>query len=258
MRTRLAALLLGTAVVVGLSLAPRDASAQEHANGLGEKHQLIISVDRLVPILSYTSQTVSSTGGGQTLEDNRTGTSAGFLLGQEPSLGAVHTIPRVAFDFTIIQRLTLGGAVAFAFGLGGRRETQLGNNNTRRIDTPTRTIFGFAPRVGYVLPFAHNFAFWPRVGFAFYSVSGKEKGDNAGATVTTTTTDTVWSIDVDPQLVWTPIPHFFFHAGPVMNIPLTGSNSVETDQGASSNTQSNDLSVFHLGLSAGLGGWFDL
>lgn len=258
MTTRVAALLLGTAVATALSASPREASAQE-ANGFGEKHQLMLSVDRLVPVLSYTSQTATSTQGGASLEDKRTGTSAGFLLGQEPSLGAVHTIPRVAFDFTIVNRLTLGGSVAIAFGLGGERKEQLGgNNNTRTTNTPKRTIFGFAPRVGYVLPLGHYFAFWPRVGFAFYSVSTKEDGVINNVGTTTTTTDTVLAIDLDPQFVWVPIPHFFIHAGPIMNIPLTGSQSVEVAQGSSSTTAKNDLSVFHFGLSAGLGGWFDL
>jgi hypothetical protein len=257
LRTAAASFLLGVTIVCA---APGTASAQatEDANGLGDKGQLILTVDRLMPVLSYSSQTVTSTAGGQSLEDNRTGTSMAFLLGREPSLGIVHTLPRIAFDFTIIKRLTIGGAFAVAFGLGGRQETELGNNNTRNTKTPRTSIIGFAPRVGYVLPLARNFAFWPRAGFAIYAVSTKSDAVIGNQDAKITNSDTVFSIDLDPQFVWTPIPHFFFHAGPLLNIPLGGSQSVETEIGNSSGTTKNDLSVFHFGLTAGLGGWFDL
>ena len=52
--------------------------------------------------------------------------------------------------------------------------------------------------------------------------------------------------------------HFFAHFGPILNVPLTGSQSVESAQGGSTNTTSNDFSIIHVGLSAGIGGWFDL
>ena len=238
--------------------APGSAAAQE-ANGFGEKSQLIVSVDRLVPLLSFSSQTVTTTQGGTSLQTTDTGTSAVFLIGREPNLSVVHTVPRVAFDFVVVRHLTVGGAIAFAVGIGGKHEEELGNNNTRTTDTPNNTIFGFAPRVGYILPFGHVIAFWPRLGFAFYSVSSKSTGQgNGGNEITTTNSDTVFSLDLDPQLTWVPVEHFFVNFGPLLNIPLTGKRSVEVVTGANTNTTKNDLSVFHFGLSAGLGGWFDL
>lgn len=254
--TRIAALFLG--VSGALASLPRTAAAED-ANGFGEKHQLIVSVDRLMPLLSYSSQSVTTTAGGVTSKVSDSGTSMAFLLGREPSLGVVHTLPRVAFDFTIIRHLTLGGSFAVAFGLGGTTETDTGNPNAnRKQDSPRTTIIGFAPRVGYILALGQNFAFWPRAGFAFYSVSTKRSGITGGNPSTTTDNDSIFSLDLDPQFVWTPIQHFFFHAGPLVNIPLTGSRSAEFEQGASSNATKSDLSVFHFGVAAGLGGWFDL
>lgn len=239
-------------------LTPKSAAAQE-ANGFGEKTQLILTVDRLMPAFSYTSQTVTNTQGGATLKTTDSGTSAAFLFGREPNLGVVHTIPRVAFDFTVVRHLTLGGAVAVAFGLGGTHEEDFGNNNTRRSDAARTSIIGVAPRVGYVIPLASTFAFWPRAGFAFYSVSTRTSGVAQGnIEVTTTNNDSLLSLDLDPQFVWTPIQHFFFHFGPLVNVPLTGSRSIEIASGATTTTTKNDLSVFHFGLTAGLGGWFDL
>ncbi|MDB5220020.1 MAG: hypothetical protein JWO86_7947 [Myxococcaceae bacterium] len=247
------------AVAVALLVAaPREAAAQD-ANGLGEKHQLILSVDRLLPVLSYTSQTVTATVGGTAFKTTDSGTSMAILFGREPSLGAVHTIPRVAFDYTIVRRLTLGGAFAFALGLGGSHSEDLPNGVTRKSDAGKTTIVGFAPRVGYVLPLGDLFAFWPRAGFAFYSVSTSTPSVAQNNTpVTTTDSDTVLSLDLDPQFAWTPVRHFFIHFGPLLNIPLSGSRSTEVANGPSSQTTKNDLSVFHVGLSAGLGGWFDL
>lgn len=244
---------LGIAGVACVS-APREASAQD-AQGFGEKHQLILGVDRLMPVLGYTSQTLTSTQGGATRKSTDSGTSMAVLLGREPSLGVVHTLPRVAFDFTIVRRLTLGGSFAFAFGLGSSHEETFGNTPTQKSDGRKTTIVGFAPRVGYVLPLGHVFAFWPRAGFAFYSVSTKTPLFNNGNVTSQTDSDTVFSIDLDPQFVWTPVRHFFINFGPLVNIPLGGSRSTEN---AGGNTTKVDLSVFHAGISAGLGGWFDL
>lgn len=244
-------------VVLGLTTA-RSASAEE-ANGFGDKSQLILTVDRLMPLFSYSSQTVTNTqAGGGTLKTSDSGTSAAFLFGREPDLSVVHTIPRVAFDFTIVRHLTLGGSIAVAFGLGGTHQEDFGNNTTRKSDAGKTSIVGIAPRVGYVFPLGNNFAFWPRAGFAFYSVSTKTNGVQQNVETSTTNSDSLLSLDLDPQFVWTPIQHFFFHFGPLVNVPLTGSRSIDNTTGNNTQTTKNDLSVFHFGLSAGLGGWFDL
>jgi hypothetical protein len=239
------------------TVIPREASAQE-ANGFGDKGQLIITADRLMPLISYSSQTVTMTQSGQETKVTDNGTSIALLLGREPALAVnPHAIPRLAIDYTVIDRLTVGGSFVLAFGLGGSHTTETGNNSQKN-DAPKATLVGFAPRVGYVLPLTQTFGFWPRVGIAFYSVSSKDEEIRGGNTITTTNTDSVWSIDLDPQFVWVPLQHFFAHFGPVLNIPFAGSRSTEVVQGGSSSTTSNDFSVFHFGLSAGLGGWFDL
>lgn len=247
---------IAVAATLSALAAPRTAAAQE-ANNLGEKHQLIVSVDRLMPLLSYSSETVKNENNGVTTKTTDSGTSAAFLLGREPSIGVVHTLPRVAFDFAVIQHLTVGGALAFAFGLSAKSETEQGNV-TRKVDAPTSTIVGFAPRVGYVIPIGHVLAFWPRAGFAVYSVSTKSTRAQGNNDVEATDTSTVWSLDLDPQLTWVPVEHFFVHFGPLLNIPFAGSRSHEDVINGNSTTTKNDLSVFHFGLSAGLGGWFDL
>ena len=239
--------------------AGRQAAAQE-ANGLGEKGELIITADRLMPLLSYSSQTLTIENNGQTSKLSESSSSIALLLGREPSLLVnPHTVPRLAIDFTVIQHLTVGGSFVLAFGLGGSTTSESGNVTSKR-DAPKASLVGFAPRVGYVLPLGQTFGFWPRAGLAFYSISQKQDtvSKNGNVTTTTTDTDSTWSLDLDPQFVWVPLQHFFAHFGPLLNIPFAGSRSTETVVGGTTNTTKNDLSTFHFGLSAGLGGWFDL
>ncbi len=259
---RTLAFSFGTTALVCAGAA-REASAQE-ANGLGEKGELIVTADRLMPLFSYSSQTLTTNQGGVETKTSDSGSSIALLFGRDPSLAVnPHTVPRLAFDYTVINRLTLGGSVVLALGLGGSRTTesvQNGQTNESKTDADKTTVFGFAPRVGYVLPLGQTFGFWPRAGLAFYSISSKSE-DTAGNNKTiTTNTTSVWSLDLDPQFVWVPLQHFFAHFGPIMNVPLTGSRSTESEpaNGGSSTTTKNDFSIFHFGLSAGLGGWFDL
>ncbi len=264
MKRRLRIRTLGACALLA-ALAWSGRSDAQDAKGFGQKSQLILSADRLFPLFSYTS--VSTT---QTLNNNTTvtttdkGSSFVLLLGAEPEVASIHTVPRVAADFTIIDRLTLGGSVVVAFGLGGSHNVdttpQNGPKTSTSTDAASRTIFGFGPRVGYILPLGDILAFWPRGGVSFYSVRERQvvNDNNPNNNTTVTNTDSILSLDLDPQLVIVPIPHFFFHVGPLINIPLSGSRSNEETNGSTTTTTKIDLSIFHFGISTGIGGWFDL
>jgi hypothetical protein len=256
---------IGLGVLAALALTGWSATSRaEDLNGLGAKGQLILTADRLFPAFSYTSVSTTQTLNNATVTDTQSGTSLVLLAGTEPEVASVHTLPRVAFDFTVIDRLTLGGSVLLAFGLSGKdkAETVAGpTTTTREVDAPSRTIFGIGPRVGYILPFGQVGGIWLRGGLSFYSDRTRSQTivNNGAVTRTDTDTKTLFSVDLDPQFVIVPIPHFFFHVGPLANITLTGSDKFErVDGNAPAVSQSNDLSVFHLGISTGLGGWFDL
>jgi hypothetical protein len=266
---------LGVAAILAAALlvSGKTAQAAGDAKAFGEKHQLILSADRLVPVFSYTHASISRTENNVELTNSQNGSGLSLLFARnvgidESFMVNVHTLPRVAFDFTIIPRLTLGGAVAFGFGLGGSNKFETltpGNFKTATSrDAPTATAIGIAPRVGYIIPLGSLVAFWPRAGLGFYSVSRGNVilNNNPNNLITQSTTDTIFSVDLDPQFAFVPTEHFFFHFGPLINIPLTGSRSVEnttqTPTGSITNTSSNDTSLFHIGITAGLGGWFNL
>jgi hypothetical protein len=255
-RTAFAAAL--TAAVVVTSSA--SAEAQE-AKGLGDRSQFIISADRLVPLFAYTSASVTQDGNDIVTQNS---SSISLLYGREgagadASTFNPHTIPRVAFDFTIIRGLTLGGALIVAFGLGGSTEVPTGApGQTLRTDSPTTTVFGFGPRVGYIIPIGEVLAFWPRGGFSFYSVSTVEDIRQGGQPAERTTTNSLLSLDLDPQFMVVPLQHFFFTAGPLVTVPFTGGSTLEQPQGGNTVVTERDLSLFHIGLSLGIGGWFNL
>lgn len=258
--------LLSAGILASLAvLTPRDASAQE-ANGFGEKGQLIVSVDRLMPLLGFTRFSEDVTNGNVTTTQSETSTSIALLFGREPnnpSLVDPHTIPRIAFDYTVIPHLTVGGSFVLGLGLGGSQKTENSNggtNATQSVDAPTITAVGISARAGYVLPLGQSIAFWPRGGFSFYSLSAKTttQQGNTDNPIENHDTTTAFSLDLDPQFVWVPVQHFFINAGVLANIPLAGKHSIEQDQGGTSTSTSNDSHIFHIGLSAGVGGWFDL
>jgi hypothetical protein len=260
--------VLGAATLLALLAGSRAVAAQEIVPPpppprFGDRGQLVLGADRLLPLASYTTQTVTAIEGATTTKITDSGGSFALFLGREPSLGAVHTIPRLAFDFSVMNRITIGTSFAFAFGLTGRhteeRSPADGPQTTRDNRAPGTTIIGFAPRVGYILPLGARVAVWGRAGFGFYSVkSAVEQTTNLGVTSTATQTDTIFSLDLDPQLVWLPLEHVLLHVGPLVNVPLTGSHATAFSQGSDSKDRSDDLFLLHVGLSAGLGVWFDL
>lgn len=258
----------GVLAAATILFASTDASAADHANGFGEKGQLILSADRFVPVFNYASASITETQNNVDLTRSRSGSGLSLLFGRSfadnQDFGVpinVHALPRVAFDVTIIPRLTLGGAIAFGFGLGGTAETEAlagATKTTRKTDAPTGTAIGFAPRVGYILALSDMFAFWPRAGLGIYSVSASTEREDDNVITTTRVTDTLFSLDLDPQFAIVPLEHFFITVGPTVNIPITGSRSVSTTTGSSTVERTNDASVFNLGLNAGLGGWFNV
>lgn len=259
---------LASALVGAALLSGGDAKAAGHANGFGEKGELILSADRLMPLFGYSHQSVdAANNNGISVSGNSSEISLLFAHpgGTTPLILDPHAVPRIAADFTFINNLTVGLGVGFLFGLGGSTKqtaTQGATTLTTKQDSPTGTMIGVAPRVGYIFPLGEHLAIWPRAGFAFYSVSTTTKNttNNNGANTTTTkdVTDTAFSLDLDPQLAIIPVEHFFITVGPTLNIPITGKHSESTTTGATTTDVSQDTSLLHFGINASIGGWVNL
>lgn len=264
--------LSAVAAGLGVMLAAAGAHAQARGGSFGDQGEFIFSADRLFPLFGYSRGSANSlaplTVGESKVVDSADQTSLGFFWGSTPAFAGtispvpnVYTVPRLGFDYTIIPNVTIGGDVILAFTLGGSgsEETYLTNGNTSTTTTPQpkSTIFGIAPRGGYVLHMTDLVSLWLRGGLSFYTATTKTSTTNANVTTTNSFNFDQLSLDLDPQLVITPIPHFGFTAGVTGDIPLTGgiSNTVSTS-GTGSTSVSSHASLLFIGITGGLIGWF--
>ncbi len=259
--------LTAVGATLGVLLTAPLASAQAAAGGaFCQQGQFIVSADRLFPLFEYTrvSQDAFAPGAGVNKDvTTTTQTSLGFLWGGTlPAVETFYTVPRVGFDYTIVDHVTVGGEIIAFFTLGGSasREVDRTNNTstTTNTDQPAWTVFGIAPRGGYVLGLTDVFSVWLRGGFSFYTANQKSTfTDPTGAKTTTTVNVQQFAIDLDPQLVITPIHHFGFTVGLTGDIPIGGGHSQEVvAPNGNSVNQSAPSSLAYIGVTAGMLGWF--
>lgn len=118
----------------------------------GEAGNVSIAIERTFGI-HYVHDTVDPEGPGS---DSSGGTTVG--LGWYVPGTIIHQ-PRAAVDVFVIDRLSVGGSLAFFTESG---DGMLGDGDGVL----------FAPRVGYRLPLSRTFDFWPRGGVTFVNVGG--------------------------------------------------------------------------------------
>jgi hypothetical protein len=210
-------------IVLASSIARADAA------GLAAPGTFILSVERLVPIFAYanfseggTSQKISSIS----------------VFGSPLSVLSIYNVPRVGFDFRGPGGLTFGGDVYLFVTLSASTSSQGVSQDQGRL-----TIFGLAPRAGYVVPLSPSVYFWPRAGFSFNTlINSPATGRNSSSQQ--------FAVNLEGMFVASPVEHVGITFGPVIDIPITGSDS------SGSGGASRDVSNFHFGLTAGLSVWF--
>ncbi len=245
--------MLRTLIVTSLTtltLTSATAAFAGDADAFGSAHQVMISADRLMPLFAYESQKETTNAGGQTGSTTNTVTSVA-LVGNGLHETTFYNLPRFAVDYTIIPNLTIGGSVYGFFTLGSSTTDASGGTSTSQDNTKI-TIWGIAPRVGYIIPFSSAFAFWPRGGISFQSLATSTPDNNQPPQPQTTTNTnlTQWAVDLEPMFAWTPVTHAAITFGGVIDIPLTGSNT--SSNSANSVSVSTDTTQFHFGVTAGL------
>ena len=251
--------MMRSLAAVGLTACVLLVAPVAHAQKkFGEKGEFIISADRLSTFFSYShwSQDEPPAGANKVTASGDQ-TSISLLYGSSVDDNDVfYTVPRLGFDYVIVPNVTIGGDAIVFFTLGSSRSVETNNNNgTATHDpqaSPSTTVFGIAPRGGYILQMSELFSFWLRGGLSYYT--GTSKLVLNGVTQRSETTNQ-WALDLDPQFVVTPIPHLGFTAGLAVDIPFGGSHTTQLDPvtGASFSAFS---SVFHLGVTIGMLGYF--
>jgi hypothetical protein len=265
-----------------LTVAPAT-FAQGAAKGgdFGEQGQFIIGADRLLPLFGYNHWSYDLPTAGNVTKDNQSGSSwnLSLLYGGTPwapDLGGIgrgnaavgaafgtnipFTVPRVGLDYVIVPNVTIGGDLILYFTVGGSTSEEVdlqgGQTMTTTRDNPGLTLFGIAPRGGYILGLNDMFSIWLRGGFSYYTWTAKQTVTNGGTSTTNTASQNQPAIDLEPQLVFHIIPHVGFTAGLTLDIPFAGGYSFSSSTNGNTTTVSNGSSLLYFGLNLGMLAYF--
>lgn len=154
MRTIVSALF---ASVVALTAMPARAQ-------LGSQGDAILSADRLFGVR------------GERRHEDRPAPAADYEYSQTTiGLGfadhlAPYNIPRFAFDYAVINKLTLGGAIGFSSA----------DLELRGSGSATTTTFLFAPRIGFLHMFGRVAGIWARGGFTYHRAAREDDYAESG------------------------------------------------------------------------------
>jgi hypothetical protein len=207
-------------------------SSSAWAQNFGEKGQIAISAERLFGF-TYDSARVTQNG-----RDTTNSITHFSLLSSPVSVGLGNVVwagygsPRVAGDYFVIDRLSLGAALGYAhWSLTRQPPAPVAESTT------TGDSFTFAPRVGYLLTFNDKVGFWPRAGITYRTFSAEDASGH----------DLAFTLEA--PFAFTLIPHVAFWAGPTLDLGLSGSQSFEQANGT---TTSNDFNATAIGIQTGL------
>jgi hypothetical protein len=248
--------------VAALLLQPSLARAQTKAD-FGTRGEFILSADRLVPLFSWTRVAQDDLPGALGMGVNNsftstTQTSFSFFWGSSTPQELFFSVPRVGFDYVVIPNLTIGGDLALFFTVGSNRssETDFANGTSQSAsgDNGGFFLFGIAPRAGYILRLSDLWALWFRGGLSFYT--GTTSNPQNGGPSTHASVDQ-FALDLEPQVVFTPVPHFGLTAAIDGDIPLVGRHWITTfAPNGTSTTQSASSSSAFVGVTLGMLGYF--
>jgi hypothetical protein len=218
-------------LAAALALAPTAA----HAATPGVQHgTMMISAERLFGLsVSHTTQ------GSGDAEVELDQTHFGLVVAPLSPAPHVYLLPRLAFDFAIIDGLTVGGSLGFDVG-----DTTVGNGK------PSFSTFLIAPRMGYVLGLSRPLSLWLRGGLTYFNFTFHP--DNLPANTDRSTTTWGMSLNLEPTLMISPFEHVAFTAGLILDLPLAGKASTETTVGSITTTTSIDHGIRNIGIEAGL------
>ncbi|HEU4412624.1 MAG TPA: hypothetical protein VFS43_45695 [Polyangiaceae bacterium] len=226
---RLLASLLGGA----LTMLPTTALAQG-PSGFGTQGQFVLGVERLFGLNFYNGHYEPDNGG----PDRNQSRTQFSLLWNNASVGGLpglnpYAIPRVTFDYAVIDNLTIGGSIGYA-SVSGEDDI---DGPLDDDDYETATLFAFSPRVGYILRFNDIVGMWLRGGVTYYSIGQDDFGTASG-----------FGINLEPGFIFTVAPGFGISATPSLDLPIAG--SFNDDAGV--DNADGDYRVRNFGANAGL------
>ena len=241
--------LVTTSIAFTAIALPRAAHAESAAHELANA-PVIVSADRLMPLVTYESVTITNPN-----NDNASATVSAVSIAfvTNGPQNTLLTIPRLGFDFVVTSSVTLGLSAWIAATLSENIQVK-GQSNSQ--DLPKSTYWGVAPRLGYVLPLADTFALWPRVGIEYH----KQNTSNVTTQVSNVPVSSrggaqeyQLDVDVEAAVVFTPVHHFGIVLTAYGAIPLVGGVSGVTLAGGSVGQSNSGFDAAQLGVGLTLG-----
>ncbi len=199
-------------------------SVDGRADPVANQGTVIIGLDRIVPVIAVTHDTV----------DSQSTTRAAY--GTSPGSDDVYNVPRLGLDVVAFHHISFGAASALRIDTGSP-------SNVPGAD-PLTSLFSFTPRVGYVAQVAPEIAFWPRVGFSMSEIFTRSNADN----VRTTTLRMDGAASLEVAMIATPIRVLGVTMTLGTELPVAGHQQQTTPTG----TQSLSTSRLHFVIDAGV------
>jgi hypothetical protein len=259
MNRRLTAFGAGMGVLLFASV-----SGAQGKGTFGDSGQFIFSADRLFPLIAYTNNKLTNDNVNPNVTDSTSGSSVSLFYGGNSIGGGAgagnstfYTVPRLGFDYTVIPNLTVGGDLFLFFTLGGSTNSHCNGGTCTDTKGPSGNAWGLAPRVGYILGMTNLLSLWLRGGVSYYHATSNL--DSPPCSNSNSTNFGVFGLDVDPQLVISPVNHFAFEVGPAIDWGFAGSYSNDAPNTQNCNTTtttSRGYTSIHVGVTGGLFGWF--
>lgn len=232
----------GTAAFLGTLLVTTSALADD----FGEEGTFAVSGERLT---SIHHSSVKFEGDGDA-EFTISHTNISLFAGPQslrPSIdddagveNTAYTFPRIAADYFVIDGLSVGASLAYVHS-SSSSETELMGTSVES-DGPSTSGFLIAPRVGYAYMFQDNLGIWPKLGITYVSAGLTDDDDNEFST-------SALAVSLDVPLVFVPVEHVAFTAGPSLDLGVSGSSEVNPDVGA---TEETDFKATDIGLNVGM------
>lgn len=210
-------------IAFGICMA-NAASAQT----FGSQGSGVISVERVFGIHGTHRSTENPVDGQDDQTQDATGISFAWRgSGEGAGLTAsAFDTPRAAFDYFIVERVSVGGALGWA--------------SVSLEDAPadSASAFIFAPRGGYAYMFGKAVGIWPRGGLTYHSAGVDPGPSESGLALT-----------FEGMFVFVPAEHFAVLAGPTFDLDFLG--SLDPEAGPSRSRRYRTFA-----LQVGLSGWF--
>jgi hypothetical protein len=229
------------AVLAAALLVPAIANAQE-GSGFGRSGQVAITWDQSIATTylgAVTSGAIAALGPAlpppswsmldiqYTTFNNNGGSATRF--GLAPTL-----------DYFVIDNLSIGAQLLFSIAT-------LSPASVAGEPAPTSTTlttFGVAPQVGYNFNIGEHFGFWPKVFFAYATISASNNGGS----------EAVSSLGIFAPFLYHPVSHFYLGLGP--NFATQLGNSSSNSNGTNTTVTTYNDKATSLGVMTTFGGYF--